>query len=439
VTVLREPLGADTLAVAVPDNIGRLIGKRLPIDRYDDVLRSGLSMPDFHLVTGIDNEPREGLAAAGVQLGFRNGVLRLDEETLRPLPWEPGTALVLADPFTAEGAPAGVAPRWVLRRQVERLAGMGLTARCATELEFYLYRGSYAENHDAGFHRLVPAYHLGADNDLLVSGWVEDVVGEIRRQMPLAGIPVEATQGEGGLGQHEVALEHAPPLEAADRHVVYKHGVRDIAARAGYAATFMAKVNVDQAGSSCHIHISIARDGASALADRDGLTPFGGSFLAGLLAFTRELMPLHAPYANSYRRLTKGSWAPANETWGFDNRTTCVRALGSGLDFRFEFRVPGADANPYLSLAALLAAGLEGVERRLEPPAPTTGDAYAAAASELPGDLTEAVAAFSASEVAADAFGRGVRDHYTALAIAERDEGRRAVTDWDLRRGFERA
>ena len=325
-------------------------------------------MPDFHLVTGIENEPRDGLAIAGMHHGFRNGVLRLDEETVRALPWEPGTALVLADPFTAEGAPADVAPRWVLRRQVERLARLGLAARCATELEFYLYRGSYTQLHQGSYRDLTPAYHLGADNDLLISGLVEDVLGEIRRTMPLAGIPVEATQGEGGLGQHEVALEHAPPLEAADRHVVYKHGVRDIAARAGYAATFMAKVDAEQAGSSCHVHLSIARDGASALGGDAGLTSFGGSFLAGLLTFTRELMPLHAPYANSYRRLTKGSWAPANETWGFDNRTSCVRVVGSGDDFRFEFRVPGADVNPYLSLAAVLAAGLEGVERALQPP-----------------------------------------------------------------------
>ena len=187
------------------------------------------------------------------------------------------------------------------------------------------------------------------------------------------------------------------------------------------------------------MHISIARDGASALGGEGGLTAFGGSFLAGLLAFTRELMPFHAPYVNSYRRLTKGSWAPANETWGFDNRTTCVRVLGSGDAFRFEFRVPGADANPYLSLAAVIAAGWKELSAICEPPAPATGDAYAASAAALPGDLTEAVAALAVSDVAADAFGHEVRDHYATLAAAELDAARRAVTDWDLRRGFERA
>ena len=439
-TTLDARLGADTLAVAVPDTIGRLIGKRLPAERYEEVVRDGLAMPDFHLITAIDNHPQTGLDAAGVHAGFRNGLIRVDEATLRPLPWEPGTALVLGDPYTADGAPALVAPRWVLRRQVERLAELGLTASCAAELEFYLYRGSYEALHRDGFRALTPAYHLGADNDLLVSGLAEPVVGEIRRQMPAAGIPVEASQGEGGLGQHELALEHAPPLEAADRHAIYKHGVRHIAAAAGYAATFMAKVADDQAGSSCHVHISIASDGRSALADDRGeLTELGAGFLAGLLAYTPELMPLHAPYANSYRRLTIGSWAPANLTWGYDNRTTCVRVLGSGTSFRFEFRVPGADANPYLALAALLIAGLEGAERGLRPPDPVEGDGYANGAASLPRDLTEAIAAFERSALAARALGPDVHDHYVRLASAERDIARRSVTDWDLRRGFERA
>ena len=440
-TAIGERLGVDTLAVAVPDNIGRLIGKRLPAERYGEVIRNGLALPDFHLVTAIDNHPLPGLEAAGIHKGFRNGVVRVDETTLRTLPWEHATALVIGDPYTAEGTPAAVAPRWVLRHQVERLAALGLSASCATELEFYLFRGSYEALHRDRFRDLTPAYHLGADNDLLVSGWAEDVIGEIRRLMPLAGVPIEASQGEGGVGQHELALEHAPPLEAADRHCVYKHGVRDIAARAGYAATFMAKVADDQTGSSCHVHISISRDGESALCTRDDgeLSRFGSSFLAGLLTYTPEFMPFHAPYANSYRRLLKGSWAPANATWGYDNRTACVRVVGSGSAFRFEFRVPGADANPYLTLAAVLASGLEGVEQDLTPPPPASGDAYAKLAASLPADLTEAVAAFETSDVSARALGTDVRDHYAALARAERDAARHAVTDWDRCRGFERA
>jgi glutamine synthetase len=372
--------------------------------------------------------------------GLRNGVLRPDEGTLRALPWSPGTALVLCDAYSAAGDPAETAPRWVLRRQVERLGRTGLEARCATELEFYLYRGSYEQLHRGAYRELVPAYHLAADNDLLIAGWAEEVVGAIREQMPHAGVPVEVSQGEGGLGQHEVGIAHAPPMEAADRHVVYKHGVKDIAAAAGYAATFLAKVADDQAGSGCHVHISLWSGEACALSDGGGdLSELGRSFLAGLLAFTPELMLFHAPYANSYRRFVEGSTAPANLTWGYDNRTALVRVIRSRGGTRFELRVPGADANPYLSVAAALAAGLEGLERRLEPPEATDGNAYDSDAQPVPGDLTHALDAFSGSKLAAAAFGEEVRDHFAALAAAELSASRRAVTDWDLRRGFERA
>lgn len=431
---------AHTVAVAVPDNIGRLIGKRLPAERYAEVEKAGLPMPDFHLATAIDNTPIDGLEVSGMHLGLRNGVLRPDPRALRPLPWSPGTVLVLCDPYTAEGEPAEVAPRWVLRRQVERLERAGMAARVATELEFYLFRGSYEELHRTGYRDLVPAYHLAADNDVLVAGWAEPVIGTIRRQMPDAGIPIEASQGEGGVGQHEIALAHAPPVEAADRHVVYKHGVKDIAAGAGYAASFLAKVADDQAGSSCHVHLSLSRDSRCALSDGDGgLGAFGRSFLAGLIAYTPELMLLHAPYANSYRRFVEGSTAPANLTWGHDNRTALVRVIRSSSGIRLEFRVPGADANPYLSLAAVIAAGLEGAERRLEPPAAAAGNAYEADADPLPGDLTVGVDAFARSEIAAAAFGESVRAHFARLGAAELAACRRAVTDWDLRRGFERA
>jgi glutamine synthetase len=432
--------GLETIALAVPDNIGRLIGKRIPAERYEEVTRSGLSMPDFHLVTGVKNTPIEGLAVTGAHTGFRNGVLRPDESTLRLLPWHEATALVLCNPYDPDGRPSEVAPRWVLRRQLERLGALGLEARCATELEFYLYRGTYEKHHRLGYRKLEPSYHLHGDNDLLVAGYDEALMADIRRLMPQAGIPVEVSHGEGGAGQHEIALEKAAPLESADRHVVYKHGVKELAARHALAATFMAKVRDDEPGSSCHVHISIADGERSALANEAGaLTPFGRSFLSGLLAHTPELMLLHAPYSNSYRRLVKGSWAPANLTWGYDNRTCCVRVLGSGRNFRFEFRTPGADANPYLSLAAIFAAGLAGVERGLDPPPAETGDAYAVNAPDLPGDIGEAVTAFAASELAASVFGAAVRDHFAAIGAAERDECRRAVTDVDLRRGFERA
>lgn len=398
-------------------------------------------MPDFFLVTGIENSPHEGLRPTGVHTGFRNGTLRADESSFRVLPWSPRTALVLCDAFDATGAPVEESPRRMLQRQVARLTERGLEARCATELEFYLYRGSAEQARRTRYRRLRPSYHLHGDHDLLVAGFDEDVIGEIRRLMPLARVPIEASHGEGGAGQHELALAHAAPVEAADRHVVYKHGVKAIAAESNHVATFMAKVSETSPGSSCHVHISLTHDGQPALGtDSSCITSRGSQFLAGLLAFSPELTLLHAPAANSYKRLIEGSWAPANMTWGIDNRTCAVRCVGNGANFRFEFRVPGSDANPYLVLAALIAAGLEGIDRGLELSPPTQGDAYAASSAPgLPRDLTESVALFGASNVAARAFGVEVRDHHCALARRELDAVRRTVTDWDLERGFERA
>jgi glutamine synthetase len=431
--------GIDTVAVATPDGSGRLIGKRVPAERYAQVVEAGLPMPDFHLITGIENVPLEGFEVTGVHTGFRNGLLRPDPGTLRQLPWATRTALVLCDAYDTEGGMVSVAPRSVLRRQLGRLEEAGVTARCASELEFYVFRGSYERARRLDYRRLVPSYHFHGDNDLLVAGRDEDLIGDIRRLMPLAGIPIEVSQGEGGPGQHELALEHAEPLEAADRHVVYKHGVKELAVLHGKAVTFMAKVHDEIAGSSGHLHLSLGQDGRCALGEPGHLSEFGSSFLAGVLAFTPELIVLHAPYANSYRRFVEGSWAPANLTWGYDNRTCLVRLVGSAESFRMEFRVPGADANPYHAIAGLIAAGLAGVERGLEPPPPVEGDAYCESARALPRDLTEAVAAFADSRIALETLGAEVRDHLLTHATRERDAVRRAVTDWDLHRGFERS
>jgi glutamine synthetase len=258
--------------------------------------------------------------------------------------------------------------------------------------------------------------------------------------MPVAGIPVEVAQGEGGVGQFEVTLAHAEPLEMADRHVVYKHGVKALAHRHGLAATFMAKPREGEAGSSCHIHLSLARDGESALTAADGsLSQVGAAFVAGLVRFAPDFCLLYAPYANSYRRLQPGSWAPANLTWGLDNRTVLVRVCGSANARRLEFRLPGADANPYLAIAALIAAGIAGVEQDLTPAPATAGDGYAADAPRLPRELGEAVERFAASSVVADALGVPVRQHLAGLGAHERDIAWREVTDRDLVRGFETA
>jgi glutamine synthetase len=308
----------------------------------------------------------------------------------------------------------------------------------ASELEFFLFKTSYETAHASDYRELQPSYHLHGDNDILVSGFDEYLLGGIRRTMSAIGINLHVAQGEGAPGQHELNFSPASPLQMADRHVLYKHGVKACAHQAGHSATFLAKLYTDWAGSSCHFHISLYNTAGEPAFGIDELDPLGASFLAGLLTYSPELMVCHAPYANSYRRLQPGTFAPSNLTWGWDNRTCMVRAVGRGQRCRLEFRTPGADVNPYLSLAALLAAGLAGVVEGLEPPAPTTGDAYSDPhAPPLPRELGEAVRLFSESTLARNAFGDEVHRHLLGLAEHELDAGRRAVTDWDRRRGFE--
>ncbi len=375
--------GADTIAVCAPDNSGRLIGKRIPASRWAAVLADGLPMPNFHLITGIENIPLEGLTVTGPHRGFPNGILRPCPQTMCRPPWEAGTALVLSDVANAAGEAVEEAPRSVLRRQLAQLENAGLTATFASELEFYLFRTSYREAWASGYRVLEPSHHLHADNDILIAGYDQEF---------------------------------------------------------GLSATFMAKPFTDQAGSSCHVHLCLyARDGRPVLGVEE-LSTVGRSFLAGLLAYSPELTLLHAQYANSYRRLQPGSFAPVNATWGWDNRTCMVRVIGRGRACRFEFKIPGADANPYLSFAAILAAGLGGIAEQLDPPDPVSGNASIQnAAPRLPADLTEAVAGFANSKLASRAFTSPVHQHLLGLAKAELNATRRHVTDWETRRGFENA
>lgn len=436
----KDATDVATVAIAVPDAVGRLIGKRLTRASWQRVRGSGeFSMPDFHLVTDLSNAPIPGMRAAGVQNGFHNGVLRPDMSTWRNLPWSEGTGLVICDAFDDGGVPAECAPRWVLRRQLERLERRGIAAGAASELEFYVLRTSYADAKADAYRHLHPIYHRAGDNDLLVDSVAEPLLGDIRQLMPLAGVPIELSQGEGGAGQFEVTLQWCDPLAMADRHVIYKHGVKALALRHELAATFMAKLADDQPGSSCHVHLSLRdRNGDSLLDNGDGrLSAFGRSFTAGLLVHAPAFAPLYAPYGNSYRRLQPGSWAPTALTWGSDNRTCLIRICGAPGARRIEFRLPGADVNPYLAFAAMIAAGLQGVDDELEPPPPVPADAYASGAEPLPADLTEAIERFERSDVARDALGSGVHEHLAGLARHERDVNRREVTDRDRARGLE--
>lgn len=436
------PPGVETVAVCVPDHFGRLIGKRVPAERWPEVQERGLPMPNFHLVTGVDNVPYPDLAITGYHTGFRNGRLAPRADATFRLATEPSTLFALSDALDANGRPVEEAPRRILEGQLSRLAERGIRARFAAELEFYLFRTTYEYAARRGYRYLRPYYHLHADNDILLSGYAEGFLSSVRAAMREAGIGCGNTQGEGGEGQYEINIPPAAPLAMADRTVIFKHLVKALAREQRLAATFMAKWGTERVGSGGHVHVSLEdEEGRPLLGGLEDSCPSGpgAAFVAGLLEHAGAFCLLHAPFANSYRRLQPDSFAPANASWGFDNRSVLVRVVRGGGGARLEFRLPGADANPYLSFAALLAAGIEGVDHGLALPAPTTGNAYESSAPPLPGDLTEAVQAFEGSRVAARAFGPAVHRHLLEHGRRERDATRRAVSDWELARGFERA
>ena len=434
----------DTIYVAVPNHTGSLMGKQIAATRWESVQRDGLSMPDFHLITDLTGEPAAGLQVTGYHTGFGNDLLRPDPTTLRRLPWDSTTGLVLCDPYREDGQPVPEAPRAVLAHQVERLNELGLRAQVATELEFYLFQESFQQAHHKKYRRLTPGYHRRGDNDILVTAHLNNFLASIRDAMAALGWPAETTQGEGGVGQAEINFPARAPLPAADAHTMFKHTIKTLAFGSGQAVTFLAKPSSTQPGSSCHIHISLhTNSGEPATADAASpseLNQTGQQFLAGLLAHTGELMLLHAPFANSYRRLQPHTFAPATSTWGYDNRSTMVRIVGHGESLRLEFRLPGADVNPYLSIAGMLAAGLAGITEQASPPPPVAGDAYQHAGyARLPQDLTEAVHAFHRSQVAREAFGAMAHSHLLGMAEHELNATRAAVTDWEIQRGFETA
>jgi glutamine synthetase len=444
------PPDIESVSVCVPDHYGRLAGKRVAARRLGAVLADGLDMPDFHLVTGPDIQPAAGVPATGDHTGFPNDLLWPDMPTLRRLPWQPECAIVLAEARRRDGSVIPEAPRAILQRQTERLARRGLSAWVATELEFYVYEDSYAEAFRKGYRDLGGLYHRIGDNDVLVTGFLEPYLGPLRLAMAELGLAAETTQGEGGVGQAEMNFPAGPPVQTADGHVLFKHAAKVIAHQLSRAVTFMAKPHQDQPSSGCHLHLSLRDEtGGPCTAAGPGpadteLSERARRFLAGVLAFSPELTLLHAPLVNSYRRLQPGNWAPSVASWGYDNRAAMARVVGRGPSLRMEFRLPGADANPYLTIAAVLAAGIAGLEDGgIELPAalppggsPGGGNAGGAAVAM---DLTEAIRRFDDSKLARRAFGDAVRDHVSCMARHQLTLARQAVTDWDLEQGFETA
>ena len=434
----------DTVVVALTDMQGRLQGKRFHARYFlDEVVPHSTEACAYLLAVDTDMNTVDGYELASWETGYGDFMLIPDWNTMRLLPWQPGTALVLADVANLDAAqsPVRVSPRQVLRAQLERAAELGWTAMAGTELEFVVFEGGYERAWDSGYRSLVPANRYNADYSVLGTGRIEPLLRDIRNSMAGAGLYVESAKGECNLGQHEIAFRYADALTTADQHSIYKTGAKEIAARHGYALTFMAKPN-EREGNSCHIHLSFrAADGSAVMSGEGlyGLSPAGESIMAGLLAGLRELTLLLAPTINSYKRYAPGSFAPTAVAWGPDNRTCALRLVGHGPSLRVECRVPGGDVNPYLALAGLVAAALSGAAEPRPLQAPVTGNAYAAdGLPRVPASLDEALALWESSQLAADALGPDVVSHYATMARVERDAYRGAVTDWELRRYFER-
>ncbi|MBW6437938.1 glutamine synthetase family protein [Actinoplanes hulinensis] len=434
--------GIDTVLLALTDMQGRLQGKRLHARYFmDEVVSGGSEGCNYLLAVDVDMNTVDGYAMSSWSTGYGDFVMRPDFSTLCRVPWHPGTALVLADLYDVSGAPVPASPRQILRRQLDRLAAHGLSAYAGTELEFVLYRDSYEQASQKNYRDLVPANQYNVDYSLLGTARVEPLLRRIRNDMYGAGLTPESAKGECNLGQHEIAFRYSDALTAADHHVVYKNGAKEIAAQEGMALTFMAKPN-EREGNSCHIHFSLRDENGRSAMLGDGpahLSETGQRVLAGLLATMREFSLLFAPNINSYKRYQPGSFAPTALRWGVDNRTCALRIAGHGQGMRVENRVPGGDVNPYLAIAALVAGALHGIENELSLEDEFIGNAYQdPEAGRVPGTLREATALWADSAVAETAFGPEVVAHYANMGRVELAAYDAAVTDWELRRGFER-
>jgi len=442
---LRELVGngtVDTVLVAITDMQGRLQGKRCAAEYFlNEVVPHATEACNYLLAVDVEMNTVDGYRMSSWDRGYGDFVLRPDFETLRLLPWHEGTALVLADLEWVDGSgPVGPSPRQILRRQLERLAERDLAAYVGTELEFIVFDDTYEQAWNSGYRNLTPSNQYNVDYSILGTGRLEPLLRDIRNGMTGAGLYVESAKGECNPGQHEIAFRYDAALSTCDNHSIYKTGAKEIAARHGKSLTFMAKYN-EAEGNSCHIHISLrGTDGSAVLAGDgpNGFAPLFDRFLAGQLATLREFTFLFAPNINSYKRFVPGSFAPTSVAWGLDNRTCALRVVGHGESLRVENRVPGGDVNPYLAVAGLIAAGLHGIDNDLPLEPEFTGNAYASDKPQVPANMRHAAELFAESQVAREAFGDEVVDHYLNYARVELAAYDAAVTDWEKVRGFER-
>lgn len=436
----------DTVIVAAVDMQGRLIGKRFHARHFVDGAWKETHCCNYLLATDMEMYTVPGYQSASWAAGYGDYTMKPDLSTLRLLPWLEGTALVLADLLDHHGhEEVAHAPRTILKRQVARAAAMGFTPMLATELEFFLFERSYDELRDANYQNLQTLGRYNVDYSILGTTKEEDVMRAIRNGLYGAGIPVENSKGEAEAGQEEINVRYAEALTTADDHAIVKNAVKEIANQFGRAATFMAKYDHRRAGSSSHVHLSLwTPDGKPAFRDPNGehgMSELMRHFIAGCLEHAPAITCFLAPYVNSYKRFVVGMFAPTKTGWSIDNRTAGFRVCGEGTNaVRLECRIGGADLNPYLACAALIAAGLDGIEREIELPPPVQGDLYRdESVGEIPKTLGAAADLMHRSTMLRTAFGDAVVDHYYRAARWEIEEQNRVVTDWEVQRGLERA
>ncbi len=436
----------DTILAVFTDLYGRFVGKRFDADFFlESIARDGTHGCDYLLTVDMEMEPISGYAFANWEKGYGDFHLVPDLSTLRRATWLDRTAIVICDVLddsTHDLVP--VAPRSLLRQQLEVCTQMGYEAFSASELEYYLFSDSFREAFDKGYMKLDPAGWYIEDYHALQGARTEPFNGSLRRHLRDSGVAVENTKGEWGLGQHELNIRYTPALEMADRHCIYKQCAKELADSMGMSVSFMAKYDQDSAGSSCHVHVSLWKNEKNAFFGGSKLGPISCSdvfkwFLGGWIEKVPELMVFYAPTVNSYKRYQSGSWAPTSLAWSHDNRTAGFRVVGSESSLRIECRIPGADCNPYLVYTAALASGLAGIRNRIEPPPIFEGDAYnVEELPQVPKTLEEATENFSKSSFARETFGDFVVDHYTHFFKTEYEAFQAAVTDWERKRYFER-
>ena len=432
-----ETGAVDTVIAAFTDMQGRLMGKRLHAEFFLEELDAGHDVEgcNYLLALEMEMDPVPGYAMASWERGYGDFGLEPDLGTLRRVPWHEATALVLCDVQWHDGSPVAPSPRQVLKAQVDRCRALGFEPMFGSELEFFLYRESYEEAHALGYENLTPSVPYILDYHILAAGYDEEFMREIRNSMAAAGMRVESSKGEAWPGQHEINFRYADALKTADDHVIYKTGVKALAQQRGVSVTFMAKPDHKGVGSSCHIHSSLWRDGKAAFA---GESDVFKQYLAGQIACASELAIFFAPAINSYKRYAAGSWAPTTLAWAYDNRTCGFRVVGHGSSLRPETRIPGADANPYLAFAALLASGLYGIEQKLELGPAFEGNAYESDVERFPNTLRDAVAALEQGTVARQLLGDEVVEHYLNYARTEQQLFDKVVTNYERERMFER-